>query len=320
MEEDKGEEGETSSFKEEKAEMSRLDKMEKRSVIITLLREVRRELGLAQNSVAEIVDVLISEKSDKEVEVILNTKITAKGMIRKDLDRDGLMLGEWINVALSKLNTATDKKNLTGVNTLLKMVLYKIILYDIAYPMPTRMSGGAGGEVVEETQEVRGLEKTVQESTADDAPKHEGKTADDCKVKSYVNKKGMREWKCPVGCGQDFRSSRMCGAHLNEHLGRVYECPTCKYKTYNLDSYEKHKCFSGSKTHGEKRKPSATKRKSGRSAEGESGKRKKVVSAASGAPKGTVGEGKDSGTGKESGVVVKVEKEESDDEEIIVIE
>ena len=94
MEEDKGEEGEMSSFKEENAKMSRLDKMEKRSVIITLLREVRRELGLAQNSVAEIVDVLMSEKSDEEVEVILNMKITAKGMIRKDLDRDGLMLGE----------------------------------------------------------------------------------------------------------------------------------------------------------------------------------------------------------------------------------
>ena len=53
-------------------------------------------------------------------------------------------------MALSKLNTAMDKTNLTGVNTLLKMVLYKIIPYDIAYPMPTRMSGGAGGEVVEE--------------------------------------------------------------------------------------------------------------------------------------------------------------------------
>ena len=138
-------------------------------------------------------------------------------------------------------------------------------------------------------------------------------------MKSYVNKKGMREWKCPVGCSQVFRSSRKCRVHLTEYLGQVYECLTCKYKTYNLDPYEKHKYFSGSKTHGEKRKPSATKRKSGRSAEGESGKRKKVVSAASGAPEGTV-EGKDGGAGKESGVVVKVKKEESTNDEIIVIE
>ena len=251
MEKAKGQEGKMSGFKEENAEMSRLEKMEKQSVIIVLLREVRRELGLGQNSIAEIIDILRSEKSDKEVEVILNTKITAKRMIWKDLDRDGLMSGEWINVVLSKLNTAMDKTNLMGVNTLLKMLLYKIVSYNIAYPMPTHMSVRAGGEEVEETCKVGGQEESVEATTAEDAPKYEGKTAADYKVKSYVNDKGMREWKCPVRCGQVFGSSRKCGVHLNEHL----------------DSYEKHKCFLGSKTHGEKRKPSATKRKSGRSVE-----------------------------------------------------
>ena len=162
-------------------------------------------------------------------------------------------------------------------------------------------------------------EEIVQGSTAQDPPKFEGKSAADYKVKSYVNDKGMREWKCPVRCGQVFGLSRKCRVHLNEHLGQVYECPTCKYETYNLDSYKKHKCFSGLKTHSEKRKLSATKRKSGRSAEGQSAKRTKVVSAASGAPEGIVGEGKQGGTGKEFGQVVKVEKEESDND-IIVIE
>ena len=219
MEEAKGEEGKTSSFKEENTEMSRLDKMEKWSVIIALLREVRRELGLAQNSVAEIVDILMSEKSNKEVEVLLNMKITAKGMIHKDLDRDGLMSGEWINVALSKINTATDKTNLMGVNTLIKMLLYKIVQYDIAYPIPTCMSAGAGGKEVEEMPEVRGLEEIVEETVGEEAPKYEGKMVGYYKVKSYMNKKGMREWKCPGGCGKVFGSSRKCGAHLNEHLG-----------------------------------------------------------------------------------------------------
>ena len=219
MEEAKGEQGKTSSFKEENTEMSRLDKMEKWSVIIALLREVRRELGLAQNSVAEIVDILMSEKSNEEVEVLLNTKITAKGMIRKDLDRDGLMSGEWINVALSKINTATDKTNLMGVNTLIKMLLYKIVPYDIAYPIPTCMSAGAGGKEVEEMPEVRGLEEIVEETVGEEAPKYKGNMVGFYKVKSYVNKKGMREWKCPVGCGKVFGSSRKCGAHLNKHLG-----------------------------------------------------------------------------------------------------
>ena len=152
------------------------------------------------------------------------------------------------------------------------------------------------------------------------APKYEGKMAGDYKVKSYINEKGMREWKCPVRCGQVFRSSRKCGVHLNEHLGQVYKCLTCKYETYNLDSYEKHKCFSGLKTHGEKRKPKAVKRKSGRPVQGESAKKKKEPSAASGVPKGK--ETKESGAGKEfvvEGAVVKLEKEDDDDDDIIVI-
>ena len=40
MEEAKGKEGETSDFKEENVEMLRLDKMEKRSVMIALMREI----------------------------------------------------------------------------------------------------------------------------------------------------------------------------------------------------------------------------------------------------------------------------------------
>ena len=150
MEEAKGREGETSGFKDENVEMLSLDKMEKRSVMIALLREIHKELGLAQNVTGEVVDLLMSEKSDEEVEQTLNTKIAAKGLIRRDLDRDGLMSGEWINVALTKLNSATERKNLMGVNTLLKMMLCKIVPYDISYLMPTQISGGAGGEEVEE--------------------------------------------------------------------------------------------------------------------------------------------------------------------------
>ena len=88
---------------------------------------------------------------------------------------------------------------------------------------------------------------------------------------------------------------------------------------YNLNSYEKHKCFSGLKTHGEKRKPTAMKRKSGTPVQGESAKKKKVPSAAAGAPEGK--EMEESGAGKEFaiGAAVKVEKADDDDDDIIVI-
>ena len=69
------------------------------------------------------------------------------------------------------------------------------------------------------------------------------------RVSSKVDSKGKRYWPCPVeNCNEYFGSSRKCGAHLNEHLGRIYECDKCKYQTYNLDSYEHHICFSGPKT------------------------------------------------------------------------
>ena len=73
-------------------------------------------------------------------------------------------------------------------------------------------------------------------------------------MKSSKNPDGSRYWMCPYGCGKHFGSSCKCGAHLNEHLDRIYECEKCKFQTYSLDSYDHHKCFSGPKTHGPERR------------------------------------------------------------------
>ena len=79
---------------------------------------------------------------------------------------------------------------------------------------------------------------------------HRGKLdVGDYHIGSKVNAQNKRYWPCPYKkCDEYFFSSRKCGAHLNEHLRRVYVCEQCKYKTYNLDSYNHHCCFSGRKT------------------------------------------------------------------------
>ena len=78
-------------------------------------------------------------------------------------------------------------------------------------------------------------------------------------IKSTVEMRGGREmcmWHCPYkNCEEKFGSSRKCGAHLNEHLNRLYKCPKCRYQTYSLDGYDLHVCLSGPKTQGMKRKP-----------------------------------------------------------------
>ena len=78
-------------------------------------------------------------------------------------------------------------------------------------------------------------------------------------IKSTVEMRGGREmhtWCCSYkNCEEKFRSSHKCGAHLNEHLNRLYHCPKCRYQTYSLDGHDHHVCFSGPKTQGMKRKP-----------------------------------------------------------------
>ena len=181
-----------------------------------------------------------------------------------------VLAGEWINICMFKIATQCEKIEFHSVNSLLKMILFKLMPYDMCFPMPTRMEDA-------EKQSVKGA-SVAPEQPSESAPTVEervqsyneselGELGDEPTkgkrsklsvgkyiVKSSKNPDGSRYWMCPYGCGQHFGSSRKCGAHLNEHLDRIYECEKCKFQTYSLDSYDHHKCFSGPKTHGPERR------------------------------------------------------------------
>ena len=255
---EKGGDADVEAFEEEDdEEKGELEGMEKRSVITALLKEVRKELGIAQNEVGELVDILKSDKTDEEVVEALTKKVVTYAAVHTEQ----MFSAEWMNVAMNRVDDATMKAKLGSVKTLLQMYLYKIVPYDITFPMPTRSvrvdtavkeEHGKAEAEVEKAQEPKGA---AEGAVALPDMKTKGRRGrldvGEYTVKSSVDEHGMRIWKCPVRCREVFRSSKKCGTHLNEHLGRLYECPTCHYETYSLDNYEKHKCFSGSKIHGE---------------------------------------------------------------------
>ena len=114
------------------------------------------------------------------------------------------------------------------------------------------------GENVEAAAAVMGSEVILSEVVRSESEVvgHKSKLS----VGKYIMKSKVRDgrekrvWPCPYGdCEEKFRSSRKCGAHLNEHLNRIYECPKCKYRSYSVDGYEHHICFKGPKTQGKRK-------------------------------------------------------------------
>ena len=73
-------------------------------------------------------------------------------------------------------------------------------------------------------------------------------------IKSVKLPDNTRAYPCPLeNCQKAFVSPRTCDAHLNRHLGYEYgPCGTCGYTNASRDSYDKHKCFAGIKTGGQR--------------------------------------------------------------------
>ena len=245
-------------------------------VVSSLLDTVADEMDRIKVFLKDLADKIRSSEDSKELSLYIAKEFLKESAKHAGGGDEKPMAGEWINMAITKIDAECDKTQLRMMNSLLKAVLFKIVPYDISYPMPTRMRGevfqGISKDVPPQQEEVEEEEEMTQpEEIGERRGKRSKLSVGQYVVKSVTNEKGERWWPCPMkeelDCGQTFRSSRKCGAHLNEHLNRVYECPACKYVTYSLDSYEKHKCFSGIKTHGgsrrdvpqyKKKKPEAT--------------------------------------------------------------
>ena len=238
-----------------------------RSAVKGIIQSMWEKVTNINVELQSIIQVLEKEIDDENLSKVINAKLGARSALKalqeKAADKK-LYSGEWIDIALQKINMYTQNTKIGAFNALLKVLLYDIVPYDFCNPQPTRVEGiPYAGKFPENvpTQKVPLRDVAEDEVKRDDIEEKDsvpvkGKKSSlsvgKYKVKSVIGEDGKRKWPCPYpGCSEVFGSSGKCGGHLNEHLGRAYECPKCKYMSYSLDAYEKHKCFKGYKTQGE---------------------------------------------------------------------
>ena len=259
-----------------------------RIVIGAALDEIAEELEKGRDSVRQLANLIKSGENAETLTKTLEMKMVARSLVQDNVcGSEKVMAGEWINICMSKIAAQSETTEFRSVNSLLKMILFKLVPYDMCFPMPTRIEDSEKQSAPSTSNPPLQVESATTseakfqkyETELADEPtggKHSKLSVGQYVVKSSKNPDGSRYWMCPYGCGQRFGSSRKYGAHLNEHLDRIYECERCKFQTYSLDSYDHHKCFSGPKTHGpERRRPTKYKRKSSGDEPGRSPEKRK---------------------------------------------
>ena len=235
-------------------------------VIAAALDEIADELEKGWESVQQLADLMKSGDSVEALAKNLDMNMVARAMVQQNVcGGEKVLAGEWINICMSKITAQCEKTEFHSVNSLLKMILFKLVPYDMCFLMPSHMEDAEGASVAPEPASdlAPTMEERVQSYNESelgelgDEPtkgKHSKFSVGKYIVKSSKNPDGSLYWMCPHRCGQHFGSSRKCGAHLNEHLDHIYECEKCKFQTYSLDSYDHHKCFSDPKAHGPERR------------------------------------------------------------------
>ena len=247
-----------------------------RTVICSILKSISEELNLASKDIVEMVEAVEKMEDDEKLGSIIDAKLVTKATM-SDLEWEkgpvDVHSGEWMSIALSKVLQNTEKTCFKSLNALLKIILFKLVLYDLCYPQPTRMfdektdTGSARKGPVPQSDKGSIRKAPVSHSDEGSALMPEGSVDErkwgskldvgKYKIKSVVEMRGgweMRTWYCPYeDCGQWFGSSHKCRAHLNKHLNHIYECPKCRYQTYSLDGYNHYVCFVGPKTQGNRK-------------------------------------------------------------------
>ena len=243
-----------------------------------IIETLADKLEGAGKELKEILKILQEVDDDEEVGKKLSAKFTSHALLKQMKDHTSskeVMAGEWVDIALKKINVNSEKTAYRCLNSLLKLIMYDFVPYDMSYPPPTRMAETAvpSSSKMDEEAEV---EVDINEPAIQEKGKKSKLSIGKYLVKSVIQPDGSRKWPCPYeNCTKLYGSSGGCAGHLNKHLGKMYECPTCHYEGYSLDSYNKHTCFrgkrtqAGDETRGRKRKSSGDDGASQKKAKGE---------------------------------------------------
>ena len=141
-------------------------------VIAAALDEIADELEKGWESVRQLADLMKSGDSAEALAKKLDMKMVARAMVQQNVcGGEKVLAGEWINICMSKIATQCEKTEFRSVNSLLKMILFKLVPYDMCFPMPTRMEDA-------EKQSVEGA------SVAPEQPSESAPTVEE-RVQSY---------------------------------------------------------------------------------------------------------------------------------------
>ena len=100
----------------------------------TLLGGIADELQKVEGDIRSLIDLVKNVEND-EMSRRLDEKLVVLAGISNVFPT---IPGEWINIALSKIKGQTEKSTMRSLNSVLKIILMKLVPYDITIPLPTR--------------------------------------------------------------------------------------------------------------------------------------------------------------------------------------
>ena len=113
-----------------------------RTVVAGILRSIVDELNIASREINKIIDKVEMINDDKELGQAVDTALCVQASIKEmsqGKKAEDIISGEWINIAIGKLLQNSEKTRFRSLNALLKMILFKIVPYDLCFPRPTRI-------------------------------------------------------------------------------------------------------------------------------------------------------------------------------------
>ena len=115
----------------------------KRFVILGILRSVSEEITKAKKDINQLIEMVEGSHDDTTLSSKMDVKLVLKGQMKDlEMEAESIMFpGEWISVAISKIVQQSEKKKFCSLNAVLKLLLFKLIPYDVSCPALMRVEG-----------------------------------------------------------------------------------------------------------------------------------------------------------------------------------
>ena len=227
------------------------------------LKEILQVTDKERSQVADILCVLKESKGGKEKE-----QMGVMFLVQSAVKEKNLEAGEWLYNKIGDM-----KKYISGTDyEMVPNMLNGIFHQTAAYYTPQDML-----QMFPDIPATVTVEGSLEKETLDKDPTDLLIKEEENKIKKNINLVNMKKSKngfpelglliksiklpdntcaypCPLeNCQKAFVSPHTCDAHLNRHLGYEYgPCDTCGYTNASRVSYDKHKCFVGIKTGGQR--------------------------------------------------------------------